>query len=342
VELVSADHAHAGAAKSHGALNGAEEDVMEVRNRIVTATIVVLALAWAAPASAESGVEASPADAVATLANMVRWTGVAASLVVIGAAWLLLRFVSGVVSQLGVAFAENRLLFQKITAFVRFGVYLFTIVAVILLSFRISREVLAVLGGTAAVAIGFATKDLVSSLVAGVMIMFDRPFQVGDRVEFGGQYGDIVSIGLRSVKLRTLGDSIVTIPNNMLLNEVTSCGNYGEVNMQVQVDFLIGIDQEVERARSIVREAAVTSRYVHLPKPVDVLVEQTILSDYLALRLRLKAYVLDTQFEKAFATDVTLRVLEAFREAGIQPPAVLHRSLEAERPDGLRPVGAVA
>jgi hypothetical protein len=128
----------------------------------------------------------------------------------------------------------------------------------------------------------------------------------------------------------------------MLLNEVTSCGNYGEVNMQVQVDFLIGIDQDVERARAIVREAAVTSRYVHLPKPVVVLVEQVVLSDYLALRLRLKAYVLDTQFEKAFATDVTLRVLEAFRGAGIQPPAVLHRSLEAERPEGLRPMGAVA
>jgi len=42
--------------------------------------------------------------------------------------------------------------------------------------------------------------------------------------------------------------------------------------------------------------------------------------------MSLKAYVLDTKYEKAFETDVTLRVLEAFSENGIQPPAVLHKS----------------
>jgi hypothetical protein len=45
-----------------------------------------------------------------------------------------------------------------------------------------------------------------------------------------------------------------------------------------------------------------------------------------ALKLVLKAYVLDTQYEKAFETDVNLRVLHAFRERGLQPPAILHRN----------------
>lgn len=47
---------------------------------------------------------------------------------------------------------------------------------------------------------------------------------------------------------------------------------------------------------------------------------------------RLKAYVLDIKYEKAFETDVTLRVLEVFAEKGIQPPAVLHRSAVDLRP----------
>lgn len=302
----------------------------------------VVAAGWPALAGAQPAVEPSPVDTVSTLANMIRWTGIGASFILIGCAWLMLRFLSTVVDQLGIAFAEHRMLLQKITAFLRFGVYFVTILASSLLSFRISREVLAIVGGTAAVAIGFALKDLVSSLVAGVMIMFDRPFQVGDRVEFGGQYGDIVSIGLRSVKLRTLGDSIVTIPNNMLLDQVSTCGNYGEVNMQVELDFLIGVDQDAERARAITREAAVTSRYVYLQKPVVVLVKQVMANDYLALRIRLKAYVLDTHFEKLFETDVTLRVLEAFREAGVQPPAVLHRPLDESGGGALRSVEAVA
>lgn len=316
---------------------------MTTRNQRILVAIVGLSVcglpSWA---GAQSVVEPLASDAVTTLAGMVRWTGILASLVVIATAWLLMRFVGSIIDQLGRAFGDYRLLFQKVGAFIRFGVYILTIAACILLSFRISEQVLTILGGTAAVAIGFATKDLVSSLVAGVMIIFDRPFQVGDRVRFGGEYGDIISIGLRSVKLRTLEDSVVTIPNNMLLNEVTSCGNYGVVNMQIALDFLIGVDQDAEQAAEIVREAAVVSRYVYLPNPLVVLVNQVVVGDYLALRLRLKAYVLDTQHEKAFETDVTLRVLDAFREAGIQPPAVLHRSLEPAPPAPVRAVEAVA
>ncbi|MEO9181847.1 MAG: hypothetical protein ABI467_00080 [Kofleriaceae bacterium] len=59
-----------------------------------------------------------------------------------------------------------------------------------------------------------------------------------------------------------------------------------------------------------------------------VLVNQLLEGSYVAVRLRLKAYVLDTQFEKAFETDVNLRVLEGFRAATIGPPAILHRTLE--------------
>jgi len=57
------------------------------------------------------------------------------------------------------------------------------------------------MGSTDAVAMGFALKDSVASLVAGVMIILDRPFQVGDRVNFGEQYGDITAIDHRGLEL---------------------------------------------------------------------------------------------------------------------------------------------
>ncbi len=265
-------------------------------------------------------------EAITTLTHMIRWNGVAASFFIIAGAWLLLRFVDKLVVNLGNLFADRRLLLQKLSAFFHFGVYLVTIVVVVLLSFEVNREILAILGGTIALASGFALKDSVASLVAGVMIMLDRPFQVGDRVSFGGQYGDITAIGLRSVKLLTLDDNTVTIPNNRFTTDITSCGNYGVPDMQVVIDFHIGTDQDVHRARELIREATATSRYVYLSKPIIVNVSQVIIDSYIALRVKLKAYVLDTKYEKAFETDVTLRVLEAFSENGIQPPAVLHRS----------------
>ena len=109
--------------------------------------------------------------------------------------------------------------------------------------------------------------------------------------------------------------------------------------MQIIVEFHIGTDQDVHKAKELVHEAAVTSRYIHLPKPIKVLVSQVIVDNYVALRLSLKAYVLDTKLEKDFETDVTLRVLEAFDENGIKPPAILHRNyddLQAVDQRGLR------
>lgn len=285
----------------------------------------LLAAALLAPVLARAQEET---ETVRQVARVIRWGGVFTSLFVMVGAWVLLRILRNSVERLGTQFAAHRLTFQKFGTILQFLLYFGTGGVVLALSLRLDDKVLAVIGGTAAVSFGFAVKDLVASFIAGIMIMIDRPFQVGDRVAFGGEYGDIVAIGLRSVRMRTLSDNIVTIPNSKFLSDITSSGNYGELDMQVVVEFHVGLDQDVASARDVIHEAALTSRYVHLPKPVVVLVQQAFKENLLALRLVLKAYVLDTQHEKAFETDVTLRVLRAFRERGIQPPAVLHRTLE--------------
>jgi len=266
-------------------------------------------------------------DTVTMLAHVIRWNGIWFSIFIIASAWVLIRYVDKLVAGLGNIFAERRLFFQKANAFFHFGIYIVTIVVVVLLSFVVSKEILAIIGGTIAIATGFALKDIFASMVAGFLILIDQPFQVGDRVNFGGQYGDIIAIGLRSVKLQTLDDSTVTIPNNLFMNQVTSCGNSGALDMQVVIDFHIGLEQDVQRAMDLIREATALSRYIYLPKPIVVLVSQVIVDNYIELQLRLKAYVLDTKYEKAFETDVTLRVLEAFAENDIRPPAILHRHL---------------
>ncbi len=295
------------------------------------AALLAGALVTLAPALAFAGPEAElgapPPEALSEFAKMIRWSGVLTSIVVIFGAWLTIRFVRDSVDRLSKQFANRRLLLHKVATILQFVIYVGTGASALLLSLHLDAGAWAVIGGTVAVSVGFAVKDVVASFIAGIMIMIDQPFQVGDRISFGGQYGDVTAIGLRSVRVVTLDDNVVTIPNNKFINDITSCGNYGALDMQVVMDFFIGVDQDVAIARSIVNEAAVTSRYVYLPKPVVVLVTQMIIENHVAVRLRLKSYVLDTKYEKAFETDVNLRVLGAFREYGIMPPAVLHRSL---------------
>ena len=125
--------------------------------------------------------------------------------------------------------------------------------------------------------------------------------------------------------MNTLDHNVVTIPNNKILTDVTSSANYGALEMQVAMDFYIGVDQDIERASALVKEACLTSRFCFLDQSVPVLAKQVISQDYVAYQLKARPYVLDVKYEKAFETDVHIRVQKAFREHGIQPPAVLHR-----------------
>jgi len=264
-------------------------------------------------------------DNQADILNIVRIGGVPYALAILAATFILSRVLTGVLSRAGQRFADKRLIINQAGSFVRFGLYLLGGAGAAATVLVLTREVLLAVGGTVAVSIGFALKDIVASVIAGLVVLVDKPFQVGDRVAFEGYYGDIKDIGLRSVRLMTLDDTLVTIPNNKFLTEVVASGNAGAVEMMVPMDFFVGVDQDIVKAKRIVQEALTTSRFVHLKMPWVVLVAQVIHENYIAVRLRAKAYVLDVRFEKAFETDVNERVLQAFREAGIQPPAILHR-----------------
>lgn len=291
-----------------------------IASRLPRVLIAALGLLACAPAFAQDMPDPS------RLAEFIRWGGVAASLPVILIALFLIRVLDNFSDQLSARFSNRRPTIQKIQTTIRFFVYIATTVLVASLSIRLDPTALTVIGGALAFAVGFALRDLMASFIAGITIMFDRPFQVGDRVSYGGEYGDIIKIGLRSVRMNTLDHNIITIPNNKVFTDVTSSGNYGALDMQVPMDFYIGIDQDAGLAAEIIREACLTSPYVFLEQPIPVLARQMILQDYVVFQLKARPYVFDCKYEKPFETDVHFRVLEAFRQHGIQPPCVLHRS----------------
>lgn len=259
------------------------------------------------------------------IAEFVRWGGIAASVPLVFGAMFLIRVIQNAGERLSTRFSNRRPTIQKVQTSARFLLYIATFVVTTSLSIRLDPTALTVIGGALAFAVGFALRDLVASFIAGITIMFDRPFQVGDRVAYGGEYGDIIQIGLRSVRMNTLDHNIITIPNNKVFTDVTSSGNYGALEMQVAMDFYIGVDQDAKLASQLIREACLTSPYVFLAQPIPVLAKQVILQDYVAFHLKARPYVYDCKFEKPFETDVHFRVLEAFAEHGIDPPAILHR-----------------
>ncbi len=266
----------------------------------------------------------------ADIVKFLRPQGLVVALLAIVTAILVLRTVDSLTAKLSARFSERRLLAQQTNTIVRFGVYSITIVIVLTSVFSLKPEAILALSGIIAVTIGFALKDLASSVLAGITILFDRPFQVGDRVTVAGFYGEIQSIGLRSVRMITLDDSVVTIPNNRFLTEIVVSGNAGALDMQIVMDFFVAPNSDIDRSQQIIHEALQTSRYVYLEKPVVVLVNEVIEGNYVATRLRGKAYVLDVRYEKDFETDVTVRVKRAFRALNICPPTMRHQAIAVE------------
>ena len=159
------------------------------------------------------------------------------------------------------------------------------------------------------VAIGFASQDILKNIFGGIMIIFDQPFKVGDKIEIGKYYGEVIEIGLRSTRIVTPDDSMVSVPNGEVMNQSVSNSNVGEPNCQVVAEFYLPLDIDTEKVRKIAIEAAQVSRYIFLDKPIAVLFFQEIKEKRTYLKMRLKAYVMDIRFEFAFKSDMTELVL---------------------------------
>ena len=210
-------------------------------------------------------------------------------------------------------------LLQIITIII-FLIYIIGTAVIFYGSLQPPKELLIALGGSAAVAIGLSLKDLVSSLISGLVLLFDQPFQVGDRVKFGDQYGEIKSIGLRAVRLVTLSDDTVTIPNSRFLTEVVSSSNDGNMDMMIVNDFYLAIDADLELAKEIISEILITSKYIYLKKSFSIIVSEVILGNIIAVNLKVKSYVLDVKYEKLFQSELVSRVLDGFNKSKIKRP----------------------
>jgi small-conductance mechanosensitive channel len=253
------------------------------------------------------------------LLRLITGERLVALLFIIGIAVFAGRGLNHVSDRLSNTWPRHRLLLKKINAFSKFGVFLLAAGIAMTQVFRLSDEAYLALGGVLAVAIGFAFKDLATSLIAGIIILLDRPFMVGDRVTIGSYYGEVRDIGLRSVRIVTLDDSVVSIPNNRFLTDEVASGNWGALDMMVEVHLHIDPASDLGLARRIVREAVVTSRYVYLDKPVIITLEEQLTGALVTMRVAAKAYVFDCKYEKAFATDVIERSHSELRKRGIFP-----------------------
>ena len=209
-----------------------------------------------------------------------------------------------------------RLIVKQSLPFIRAIILAVTIISLLRLFLRLSANNLLALTGTISVALGFAFKDYASSLIAGFVALFEVPYRVGDRIQIGEHYGEVISFGLRGIRLRTPSDNIVTIPHNKIWTEPISNSNDGALEAQVMVDFYFAQDVDLDLVMKILYEAAYTSQYTQLKLPIVVTMDETPW----ATHLMLKAYPMDARDENIYKTDLLKRSKQALIHYGIKYP----------------------
>ncbi|MEB3281542.1 MAG: mechanosensitive ion channel family protein [Lyngbya sp.] len=202
-------------------------------------------------------------------------------------------------------------------------------ILLIRLFLKLSSSNLLALTGTVAVALGFAFKDYISSVIAGIIALFERPYQVGDLVKIGDHYGEIVDYGLRGIRILTPDDNIVSIPHNKIWTEAISNSNKGDVEAQVVANFYFEHSVDVEKVMKILYRVAYTSKYTQLMLPILVIMDEKPW----VTNFKLKCYPIDARDEFIYKTDLIKRAKQTFAKEGISYPVLSPQSYETSEMD---------
>lgn len=248
------------------------------------------------------------------LAN-ISWTGIVAAGLLLIAAAVLLSWIGGLLDFFTQRVPRTRFFFNRLRPILRLAIWVIVAVSSVRLVVPDQNAFFAAMTGLG-LAVGLGAQDLIKNLIGGLVVLTDRPYQLGDRVKIGDAYGEINHIGLRSTKLTTPDDTLVTIPNADVLSAHIYNSNSGVPDCQVVTDIFLPTDSDPDVALDIGREAAYLSPFTIPTKPVVALISDQY-GDGPFMRLRVKAYVHEHRFESAMQSDITSRAKVELNNRGL-------------------------
>lgn len=186
--------------------------------------------------------------------------------------------------------------------------------------------------GIGSLAIALAAKESLSDMISGFIIMVDRPFRIGDRVELLDldTWGDVMEIGLRSTSVRTRDNRMVIVPNSVIGKSLVVNYSYPDSQYRIQVHVGVGYGADVERARTTMVRAVEGVEGVLGDKPVEALFLEFGES---AMIFRVRWWIDSYVDARRMYDRVNTAMFRALREAGIELPPpqreLFHRVDEA-------------
>jgi small-conductance mechanosensitive channel len=301
----------------------AQRDMVERRTRRVVGWIAVASWLYMIRANLTSiGV---PGDALQRIADVDLVLGslrltvgdVVAFGVTVWASFLLSRFVRFVLGE--EVFPRMQMahgLPYALSSLIHYAILLVGFfVALASLGFDSSR--MAVLVGALGVGVGFGLQAIVNNFVSGLILLFERPIQIGDTVQIGDVTGDVKRIGIRSSTVRTWAGAEVIVPNSSLISERVT--NWTLSDRSRRFELQLGVAYGTSPAEMLVLLTEVARKHTEIlayPEPIALFLG---FGDS-ALNFELRAWVHDGNRVAIVKSEITVALLDALAAAGVSVP----------------------
>lgn len=206
---------------------------------------------------------------------------------------------------------------QAIGTILRY-VVLFVGFIIILQTVGIDLTALNVLAGAVGIGIGFGLQNIANNFISGLIIMFERPIKVGDRVEVDDVNGKVMSIGARSTTIRTNDGIFIIVPNSKFISENVTNWSFGADIIRFRIAVGVAYDSDVDLVQKLLHEVAKESpAVVDDPAPSVWLTE---LADS-ALTFELLAWSRDKLHRPGnFKSELNYAIVKKFRDHGVEIP----------------------
>lgn len=189
---------------------------------------------------------------------------------------------------------------------------------IIIQSVGIDLTTLNVLAGAIGIGVGFGLQNVASNFISGLIILFERPVKVGDRIEVGEVNGKVIGIGARSTTVRTNDNITIIVPNSKFIEENVVNWSFRNESIRFRIPVGVSYDSDLHQVKKILLDIAEENPYVLAdPKPAVRLIEFGDSS----MNVQLWVWTTEQlQRKTAFVSALNFSIWEKFRENDIEIP----------------------
>jgi len=189
---------------------------------------------------------------------------------------------------------------------------------IVLQTIGLDLSAITVLAGALGVGIGFALQNVTNNFVSGIIILFERPIKVGDRIEVGDVSGDVISISMRSTTIVTNDNISIIVPNSDFISSKVINWSYTDRNIRFNIPVGVSYNEDPEVIRKILLEVADENKGI-LPQPKPDVLFQEYADSALVFDLRVwtREYI---NRPNVLKSQIYYAVFKKFKEHNIEIP----------------------